>query len=470
MCRSSSSVTLFPGEAVTLHGGSRLFDGQVVAVEPRIDSKTFSASGWPPCQFVDVHDGVLRVVNNTSSLIHVPKNDHVVQIRGTSSINIDGSSTSKPKRSIHTHHGPHSKNIVIDPSGQLSSEWKIAFQELHLSFDSVFEEVIGRYNENSGRVRSRINISSANPPTRKLRVPNYCKNSMDTLQEKFDELEGEGVFARPEDVGVVVEHVSPSFLVAKSSGGHRLVTNFASLLDYCKTLPTIMPTVESVLLTISAWKYIIVTDLKDAFYQIPMDKGSMKWCGTPTPYRGLRVYTVAVQGLPGSSEFLEEMLCAVLGEFVKQGFVAKIADDLNVGGQTVENLYHNWMRVLEALDRNGLRLKGPKTIIAPRRAEILGWNWNEGSITAGQHKISPLITCNPPETVTALRSYVGAYKVFNRLIRGCATILCELEKFMSGKQKNDKLIWTDICWVSLNQLKKHCQIFQLLHYLHLQIS
>jgi hypothetical protein len=263
------------------------------------------------------------------------------------------------------------------------------------------------------------------------------------LQNKFDELESQGVFARPEDVGVVVEHVSPSFLVAKPKGGHRLVTNFSSLLDYCKTLPTIMPTVDSVLRTISSWKYIVVSDLRDAFYQIPMDKGSMRWCGTPTPFRGLRVYQVAVQGLPGSSEFLEEMLCAVLGDYVRDGVVAKIADDLNVGGDTVECLFDNWKDVLSVLYHNGLKLKGPKTIIAPTSTEILGWIWNNGRITAGKHKISPLITCSPPETVTALRSYVGAFKVFNRIIRGCAEILSELEKFISGKKKCEKLVWTD---------------------------
>ena len=204
-----------------------------------------------------------------------------------------------------------------------------------------------------------------------------------------------------------------------------------------------MPTVESILRTIASWKYIIVSDLRDAFYQIPMDKGSMKWCGTPTPYRGLRVYQVAVQGLPGSSEVLEELLCTVLGEYVKQGFVAKIADDLNVGGETIENLFNNWAKVLNALFDNGLKLKAVKTIITPTKTEILGWFWNNGSITASKHKISPLASCDPPTTVTALRSYVGAYKVFNRVIRGCALLLDDLEKSMHGKQKSDKIVWTD---------------------------
>ena len=437
-------MVLFPNDSVDIKADAS-FNDQVVALEPRCDSVTYRSFSWPTHQLTSVCNGTVRLINNTDTPVKLSRNDHLCQIRGTNSINVSDfiKTTPRPKKTLIKPSPPYSKQVVIDPNNQLTSEWRNAFQELNSSYDSVFENKIGRYNDRSGKVRARINISSSKPPTRKLRVPNYCKNNLDALQEKFDELEAEGVFARPEDFGVIVEHVSPSFLVEKSSGGHRLVTNFTSLIDYCKTLPTVMPTVENVLQTIGAWKYLIISDLRDAFYQIPMDRGSMKWCATPTPYRGLRIYAVAVQGLPGSSEVLEEMLCAVLGEFVKQGFVAKIADDLSVGGDSIEELYLNWSRVLEALALNGLKLKALKTIIAPTIAQILGWMWNNGTITASVHKISPLTSCSPPETVTALRSYVGSFKVFNRIVRGCAGFLNDLEKFMSGKKKNEKLTWND---------------------------
>ena len=97
-----------------------------------------------------------------------------------------------------------------------------------------------------------------------------------------------------------MEHVSPSFLVRKPSGGYRLVTAFTSLGQYSKTLPTVMPSVEDILRTIASWKYLIKTDLRDSFYQIPLEKESMKWCATPTPFRGIRVYLQSAQGIPGS--------------------------------------------------------------------------------------------------------------------------------------------------------------------------
>ena len=169
----------------------------------------------------------------------------------------------------------------------------------------------------------------------------------------------------------------------------------------------------------------------------------MKWCATPTPYRGLRCYVVAVQGLPGSSETLEEVMCAVLGHFVQEGFVAKIADDLYIGAATLIDLSNKWCKVLNALNYNGLKLKAEKTIVAPSHTQILGWDWNNGRLSASKHKKSPLVTCEPPKTVTSLRSFIGAYKVFNRVIRQCSKYLDELESTIAGKQKQDCIIWTD---------------------------
>ena len=85
------------------------------------------------------------------------------------------------------------------------------------------------------------------------------------LQNQFDSLEDIGVFKRPEDIGVSVEYVNPSFLVKKTNGGFRLVTAFADVGRYSKPQPSLMPDVDSTLRQTAQWKYIIVTDLTKAF-------------------------------------------------------------------------------------------------------------------------------------------------------------------------------------------------------------
>ena len=447
---------MFPNDYISLATGD-CFADEYVALDPRESSKTVATTNWPQVQITKVIDNEIRLVNNTQHPIYIPKNEQICNIRSTRLIDselCENIPSVLPKPVIRsTNSTLFSEKVIIDPNKQLSPKWVDAFKELHSRFDNVFAPDIGRYNGHSGKLKARVLFGPAVPPSKKLHAPMYGRDNLQLLQDEFDRLESQNVVGRPEDHGVVVEHVSSSFLVKKSSGGFRLVTAFTALSSYTKTLPTLMPTVEDMLRTVSEWNYIITTDLKDAFYQIPMAKESMKWLGTVTPFRGIRVYLVASQGLPGSSEWLEELLCLLFGDKVQQGIVAKVADDMCVGGHTVEQLFTNWSEVLDNFEKNGLKLKPPKTIIAPTHTQLLGWDWNNGSISASSHKILPLSKCDPPTTVTALRSYIGAYKFFNRVIRGCANHLDFLEKCIAGKQKNDKIAWS-------NQLLENFQASQ----------
>ena len=170
------------------------------------------------------------------------------------------------------------------------------------------------------------------PPQRKGRCPQHARDKLVELQDKFDELEAVGVFRRPEDVGVAVEYLNHSFLVRKSNGGSRLVTAFKEVGRYSNPQPSLMPDVDSTLRYIACWKYIVVSDLTSALYQIPLANDSRKYCGVVTPFRGVRIYTRCPMGMPGSETALEELICRVLGDLLQEGVVAKLADDLYCGG------------------------------------------------------------------------------------------------------------------------------------------
>lgn len=443
LCRAPpSNTTILPGDFVEIPAPKDVLD-ETVAIEPRYISNSAEAGSWPPVQITEVIGGHIRLKNDTSEPIHLRRNDHFCQVRQT--IEIDTNSIKQEPTPVTqpTKIVAPLNEIQVDPNNQLSDHQISMFKELHESRSEVFLPTITQYNDHSGVVRARVNFGRNAPPSRKLKVPRYSNSNLQELQDKFDQLEKMGAVGRPEELGITVEHVSPSFLVSKPSGGTRLVTSFASLGQYAKILPSVMPTVDDILRTIAGWKYLVKTDLKDSFYQIPLDKNSMKWCGTPTPFRGLRVYLVASQGMPGSSEVLEELMCTVFGDLIKTGSVAKIADDLYVGGNTIEELFNNWSMVLSLMSENDLKFKAAKTEIAPTHTTILGWEWNNGVLSASKHKVTPLQTCDPPLTVTKLRSFIGAYKVFNRVLRGCAKYLSQLEAAICGKQKQDKINWTE---------------------------
>ena len=200
---------------------------------------------------------------------------------------------------------------------------------------------------------------------------------------------------------------------------------------------------DSTLCRIAQWSHIIVTDLTSAFYQIPLAKESMKYCGVAAPLKGVRVYVRSAMGMPRSETALKEVMCRVLGRLLQDGSVAKIADDLYCGGNTPQELLHNWKRVLHALHTCNLRLSAHKTVISPKTITILGWIWNAVSLSASPHHLNTLATYPEPNTVVRLRSFIGAYKVLSRVIPRCSSYLAPLDAVTASRPSQESIHWTD---------------------------
>ena len=95
--------------------------------------------------------------------------------------------------------------------------------------------------------------------------------------------------------------------------------------------------------------------------------------GIITPFKGVRVHTKCAMGMPGSESALEEIMSRVLGDFIHEGFITKIVDDLYMGSDSEDELVSHWLVVLQALSKNNLGLSSLKTVIAPKSTTVLGW-------------------------------------------------------------------------------------------------
>ena len=64
-------------------------------------------------------------------------------------------------------------------------------------------------------------MSPVLPPQSKGRLPDYGPDRLRELQNKCDELEAQGILAKPEQVGINVEYLNLTFLVQKPNKGTR---------------------------------------------------------------------------------------------------------------------------------------------------------------------------------------------------------------------------------------------------------
>ena len=447
---SSSTTVVWPGEYVELDVPSNLGDDCVLALQPRTDTPiskhTKPTCIWPEPQVIEAVGSKIRLTNSSNEPKAISRHKHLSEILPTADAPspTPNPAATPPSLPVKPHSPPpFSSSVSLDPDKLLPDATRLEFQQLLQKYDRVFNPVITGYNGAAGPIKATVNMGPVQPPQRKGRVPQYSRNNLVQLQAKFDELEQAQVFRHPEDLGITVEYLNPSFLVKKPSGGHRLVTAFADVARYSKPQPSLMPDVDTTLRTIAPWRYMIQTDLTRAFYQIPLAQSSLKYCGVATPFRGIRVYTRSAMGMPGSETALEELMCRVLGNLIQEGCVAKLADDLYCGGDSPETLLSNWRRVLEALDRCNLRLSPMKTVICPKTTTILGWIWTQGRLSASPHRIAVLQSCPPPQSVKGLCSFIGAYKVLSCVLPNCSDIVDPLESSLTGLQSSDKLLWDE---------------------------
>ena len=416
-------TVLLPGESINLKTPLEALPNSVWALEPRSDSST---RNWFDPQVVTDHEREIQISNDSDEPVSISKNTHVCQVRSVKEVSTSPSYSESPAVPHATQSNAHpiakrtlhSDAVRINPDGLVSSDVSAKVMDIHRMYDQVFCPDLPLYNGHSGRVECHINMGPVKPPQRKGRLPYYDHKKLVLLQEKFDVLEKQSVLRKPEEVGVVVEYLNMSFLVEKpGSKDYRLVTAFSEIGEYSKPQPSIMPNVENTLRTIGRWKYVIKTDLKQAYFQIPLSQESKKYAGTASPFKGVRVFDRAAMGLPGSETALEELMNRVVGDLIMEGVAAKVADDCYCGGETIEDALNAYERLLAAFAQNNLGLNATKTVIFPKRVEILGWIWEMGTLSASPHRVAALSAVEPPSTVKALRSFIGAYKYIGKVIR-----------------------------------------------------
>ena len=455
----SSSQTLYPGEHFIYKLPSQFSNQRKVMITQRP-----SSISWIRSRILNVDsDKCIVVSNDTNVPIFLKKHEHIADIRSVKQESAEVYNVSEEPGNItkivaipvndykHLEHfsdWDHSENFIddvkIDPDNVMDKHWKDKFWHLCQDYSDIINYRPSRYNGYYGDVSTSIDFASIPPPTNKVHSPKYSDKMKEILAQKMDQLEEWHVLAKPEDLGIIPVFVSPSMLTPKEEKDQwRLITDFSSLNTHIKKMPSFAPTIEETKLQIAKFRYIATLDLSNYYYQHGLRIEDCQYLATPHPFKGLRVYTVKPQGLKNSSEIAYERLSRVYGDLCQEGKMARQADGLYVGGDSLEELFQNLGEVFERTRKSNLTLKPSKVIIAPQRLVLFGWVKNKQGWEPTEHTVTPLSRAEPPSTVKQLRGFLGAIKQLSSCIENYGVILSPLEKVVAGKGSAEKITWTD---------------------------
>ena len=455
--------SLLPGQ--TLEQDVKMKSNQVVLVEGWLENKT----DWPHGTLCHVANGKISLTNNTQEPITLGRKGQVKTLK-ISKLEDHAKVaeqvppdyyTRKPILSASSNPEQGKANLKKVSFGK-DIEKKVLelIDAAHEEFSDVFDECLtGGYNGYFGPHECKLNwVSKDRPQANKIKVANYNHALNGLMQEVCDDLTDQNVMGIPQEMpgNVIVQSVCPSFLKRKKRAKNkpidqltkddmRLLVNFGPVNEKIKDVPTPMTTPDDVFNMMGRFKYIIVFDLYNGFYQNHMSADSIPWLGIMTPFGGLRVLRRSGQGLLGQSEEFNLLIKKIIKEELKAGKCCQLIDDVVVGGNTQEEAANNYIDILRKFHLANIKVSAKKTHIFPKQLDILGWVWHLGGrLEPSPHRRNALVNTKQEDLkkVKDVRSWLGLYKTLRRATPTIHNILDSLEQAVSDKPSTEHFVWT----------------------------
>ena len=446
-----------------------LENDKMVFVEP----SPGAISNWPHPQICTVKENQINIINMSAEPVLL-KRQHMAVKEIIENYDLDMKADYKINEvtAIDVNGLKHIEDIETNRN-RLTPDQGLQLDTMLRKHNKVFnQDLSGGYNHHSGPHFCKLKFANLERPSSKKAICVQYNSHMNTLLQKVcDELTDSKVLGIPQHENVEVQYIMPCFLRKKQKAKDkainelttkdvRLVVNTCELSKFMKSLPAKVNKPQDVYNKLAKWKYIIKTDLYQGFFQNHMHKEAQKWCAILTPHGGIRFFKRGIQGLINQSEELDELLANVFRHLLTDGKLVKQADDLFIGGETVEEALKNFEEMLQVCDENNLKLSPSKTIMFPISVDIMSWIWNQGgTLSPSPHrkKALSMITESDLKTVRDVRSWVGLYKTFIYHTPNLTKIMDPFDKLVGDKESKDSIVWNDDLRKSLQEAKDHVE-------------
>ncbi|XP_043064101.1 uncharacterized protein LOC122320091 [Drosophila ficusphila] len=197
--------------------------------------------------------------------------------------------------------------------------------------------------------------------------------------------------------------------------------------------------------------YISSLDLKDAYWQIPLDINSRDKTAFTIPGKPLYQYKVMPFGLTNASQTMTRLMDKVIPpELRNEVFV--YLDDLLV----VSDTFETHMKVLDAvadqIKAAGLTLNVEKRKFCMRSVKYLGHIVGEGIIRTDPEKISAMADFPLPKSLRSLRSFLGMVGWYRKFISNFASVAAPLTDLLKPGKKFQMTPEGEKVFVSLKEM------------------
>lgn len=200
-----------------------------------------------------------------------------------------------------------------------------------------------------------------------------------------------------------------------------------------------LPHIEGILSRLPRAEFISSLDLKDAFWQIPLDMNSRDKTAFTVPNRPLYQFTVMPFGLCNAPQTMCRLMDKVIPYNLRERVFVYL-DDLLLISEDFSSHIDLLYEVAHHIRKAGLTINIGKSHFCLRHVKYLGYVVGNGTLQTDPDKVSAVVDFPSPKSVRELRRFLGMTGWYRRFIANFAEISNPLTELL---KKSKTFSWTD---------------------------
>lgn len=210
-----------------------------------------------------------------------------------------------------------------------------------------------------------------------------------------------------------------------------------------------LPNIQGILSRLPQANIISKIDLKDAYWQVPLEEKSKPITAFTIPGRPLYQFTVMPFGLCNAAQTMCRLMDQIIPPELKY-CVFGYLDDVCVVSDSIEAHLLVLARLAEQFRKANLTLNLAKSKFCVKQARYLGYIIGDGGISTDPEKINSILNWPIPKTLKQVRGFLGLSGWYRRFILNFADVTHPITEILSKKKKFE---WTPAADEAFRKIK-----------------
>lgn len=230
----------------------------------------------------------------------------------------------------------------------------------------------------------------------------------------------------------------------------RLCIDFRDLNKIVVPQAQPFPLIDDLVIKTRNSRYFTTLDINSAFWSIPLRIEDRNKTAFVTQEGGHYQWTCLPFGLKTSPAIFQRILSNILRKYKLNDFAVNYIDDILIFSNTFSEHINHLTQLLEAIKKEGFRVKFTKCTFASNSVKYLGHIIQNNTIRPVRDNLISIRDFPIPKTQKNIRQFLGKINFYHEYIPRIAIILEPLHNLL---RKNQKFIWSSDCQNSFEEIK-----------------